>query len=81
MEPAHSIIKRLGGPAAVSARLGVAYTAPYRWQHPPEKGGSGGLIPQKHHPALLAFATELGVELSAADFLPLELPAAPEAVS
>lgn len=81
MEPAHSIIQRLGGPAAVSARLGTSYTAPYRWQHPLEKGGTGGLIPQKHHRSLLALAAELGVELSADDFLaPLE-PAEAEAAA
>lgn len=70
MEPAHTIISRLGGEAAVAAATGTAYTAPYRWQHPKDKGGTGGLIPQKHHPALLAFARRRGVTLTADDFLP-----------
>jgi hypothetical protein len=70
MEPAYTIIKRLGGEAAVSRATGTAYTAPYRWQHPVDKGGTGGLIPQKHHPALLEFARRHGKELAPADFLP-----------
>lgn len=74
MEPAASIIKRLGGEAKVSEITGRAYTAPYRWQHPIEKGGTGGLIPQKLHRALLDHARANGIALSAADFLPVHDP-------
>lgn len=68
MEPAASIIARLGGARIVAAATGTAYTAPYRWQHPTEKGGTGGNIPAKHIPSLLALAKEKGVALTAADF-------------
>ncbi len=70
MEPAASIIERLGGPKVVSTITGAAYTAPYRWQHPRDKGGTGGLIPQKHHVTLLSYAQQHGIPLSASDFLP-----------
>jgi len=70
MEPAATIIAKLGGERAVAAATGTAYTAPYRWQHPREKGGTGGLIPQRYHLKLLAFAQLKGVELDAAEFLP-----------
>jgi hypothetical protein len=70
MEPASTVIERLGGPKVVSTITGAAYTAPYRWQHPREKGGTGGLIPQKHHLTLLAYAKQHGIPLTAADFLP-----------
>lgn len=70
MEPASSIIHKLGGEAVVAQSLGTAFTAPYRWQYSKEKGGTDGLIPQKHHPALLALAREQGTDLSAEDFLP-----------
>lgn len=76
MEPAHTIIEKLGGEAAVSAATGTSYTAPYRWQHPREKGGTGGVIPQKHIPALLRLAVEQGIDLSPADFFPLSEAAA-----
>lgn len=71
MEPAASIILRLGGEAKVSEITGRAYTAPYRWQHPVERGGTGGLIPQRLHVKLLDYARANGIPLSAADFLPV----------
>jgi hypothetical protein len=70
MEPARTVIKRLGGEAKVAEVTDTAYTAPYRWQHPKDKGGTGGLIPQKYHRALLAYALVNNIPLSAEDFLP-----------
>lgn len=69
MEPAQSIIQKLGGEGAVAAITGTASTAPYRWQYPRNKGGTDGLIPQKHHRTLLDYARENGIALSAVDFL------------
>lgn len=77
MEPARTIIKRLGGEAAVAAATGTAYTAPYRWQYPKARGGTGGLIPQRHHRRLLDFAAKVGVALQPDDFLPRAEPAVP----
>lgn len=74
MEPARSIIERLGGEAAVSKITGTAYTAPYRWQHPRIKGGTGGMIPQRYHRGLLDYARERGIALSADDFLAASQP-------
>lgn len=70
MEPAHSIIKKLGGEAKVMEITGTAYTAPYRWQHAREKGGTDGLIPQRYHPVLLEYARSQGIPLAAEEFLP-----------
>jgi hypothetical protein len=70
MDPAASIIKRLGGAAAVAAATGTALTAPYRWQYPRARGGTGGLIPQRHHRALINFAKRCTIALGAEDFLP-----------
>lgn len=78
MDPATSIIQKLGGVAKVSRATNTALTAPYRWQYPRDKGGTDGLIPQKHHPALLALAREEGIGLTANDFLPVETNTAPE---
>jgi hypothetical protein len=78
MEPATSIIKRLGGEAKVSEITGRGLTAPYKWQYPVEKGGTGGLIPQKVHPLLLDYARANGIPLSAADFLPMHDAMAPQ---
>lgn len=76
-EPAASIIRKLGGEAVVSEATETSYTAPYRWQQPKEKGGTGGIIPHWHHPTLLTLAKERGVDLAPADFLPA--PASTEA--
>jgi hypothetical protein len=68
MEPAKSIIAKLGGEAKVAEITGTASTAPYRWQHSREKGGTGGRIPQKHINALLAYAREHGIALLPGEF-------------
>ena len=68
LEPAASIIKRLGGENIVSSATGTAYTAPYRWQAALEKGGTGGRIPSKHIPTLLEFAREKAIPLAAEEF-------------
>ncbi len=68
MEPAASIIRKLGGERAVAAATGTSYTAPYRWQHPVERGGTGGSIPGRHIPKLLDLAKQKGVRLKAEEF-------------
>jgi hypothetical protein len=50
--------------------INVSSTAPYLWRYGREHGGTGGVIPQKHHRALLAWAKAEGLKLSADDFLP-----------
>lgn len=69
MEPARSVIKKLGGEARVSEITGTSYTAPYRWQHSKERGGTGGLIPQKHHRPILDYALEHGIDVGPGDLI------------
>ena len=70
MEPARTIIEALGGEATVARLTGTAYTAPYRWQYPKDRRGTGGTIPQKYHRLLLDYAEANGIHLRAEDFLP-----------
>jgi hypothetical protein len=70
--PASIIIARLGGEAIVALITGTAYTAPYRWQAARRKGGTGGLIPQRHHRRLIDYARAKGIPLSADEFLPTD---------
>lgn len=80
MEPAATIIKLLGGEGKVSEITGRGLTAPYKWQYPIDRGGTGGLIPQRLHVKLLDYARAHGIELSPADFLPVHpQPSAPAA--
>lgn len=70
MEPAATIIAKLGGPSAVSKAAGVHRTRVSNWMRPREKGGTGGIIPHWHVHALMSFAAEIGVQLEAKDFAP-----------
>lgn len=74
MEPARSIIEKLGGPSAVARIAGVHRTRVSNWSRAKEVGGTGGTIPFKHVPALLSAAENIGVVLSADDFLPTSRP-------
>lgn len=70
MEPASTIIQKLGGESVVAEITRTASTAPYRWQYSREKGGTGGVIPQRYHRTLLSFARDNDIPLSAEEFLP-----------
>lgn len=71
MEPARSIIDKLGGPTAIAAAIAVHRTRVSNWARPKAKGGTGGVIPHWHVAKLLALARQLGVALSEADFAPV----------
>ena len=70
MEPAASIITKLGGDTKVAEIVGVHRTRVANWKRPKTAGGTNGLIPFKHVPALIAAAKAAGETLSADDFLP-----------
>lgn len=70
MEPAQTIVRSLGGPTIVAQELGIHRTRVSNWQRPREAGGTGGVVPQKHIPALIRLADVRGVKLSTADFFP-----------
>jgi hypothetical protein len=70
MEPARTIILSLGGPNAVAKIAGVHRTRVSNWMRAKEAGGTGGMVPFKHVPAMIAAAKDKGIELSADDFLP-----------
>lgn len=64
MEPAASIIKKLGGHDVIAEYLQTAKNTPFRWTYPREKGGTGGIIPHWHHEKLMQMATDRGIPLS-----------------
>ena len=67
--PAHTVIARFGGSGPLSRRLGLDRSAVHRWALPKTRGGTGGLVPGRHHRRLLALAADEGVALSAADLI------------
>jgi hypothetical protein len=64
MEPASTIIEKLGGVATVAANLKLNRTSVLRWTHSRAQGGTDGLVPSKHQQRLLTLASETGVGLS-----------------
>ena len=70
MEPANTIIQKLVGPSKVALIAGVHRTRVSNWKRPKESGGTGGVIPFGHAPALIEAARKMNIPLSADDFLP-----------
>lgn len=70
MEPASTIIDRLGGVTKVAQVVGVHRTRVSNWKRARQSGGTDGRIPQGYHVLLLQYARDHGVPLSADDFLP-----------
>ena len=71
MEPASTIIAKLGGVGKVAEIVGVHRVRVSNWKRPKDVGGTGGRVPQSHHVALLQAAEQLGVAMTPADFLPV----------
>jgi len=67
MEPASTLIKRLGGPSAIAAFLGLHRTRVSKWQAPTDKGGTGGKIPMRHWDGLFQLAGQKGIALTTDD--------------
>ena len=68
LDPAKTIIAKAGGVDAVASITGKHVSRIYRWMHPREKGGTGGVVPHADATKLLRHAQETGIEITAADF-------------
>lgn len=68
LEPAATVVFRLGGVAAVADATGVHWSRVYSWMSPKAIGGTGGLIPHRHHAKLLAYARKHKKRLRPQDF-------------
>jgi hypothetical protein len=74
MEPASTIVHKLGGPNRVAAIVGVHRTRVSNWMRPKERGGTGGRIPQRHHLVILEAANARGLGITAENLLGLRAP-------
>lgn len=70
LEPAKSVIAKIGGVEKVSEITDKHVSRVYRWMYPKERGGTGGMIPQGDIPALIAYARANDIQISADDFFP-----------
>lgn len=70
LDPAASVLERLGGPMRVCEEIGVHKTRVYKWMKPKSEGGTGGMIPGSHIQDIIRMGAERGIEFSLADFFP-----------
>jgi len=68
LDPARTVVAKVGGIQAVCAAVGVSRTAVVKWMRPREVGGTDGLIPSDHARRLYEYAREKGLPLKAEDF-------------
>jgi hypothetical protein len=68
LEPAKSIIGKLGGPEKVAEITGRHISRVYRWMYSAARGGTGGVIPHGEARKLLDYADANGIDLQPADF-------------
>ena len=66
---AQHVIDRLGGFREVADFLGVHKSRVHRWTYPRDRGGTGGVIPQRHFGKLMDMAQKRGVDLQADDLV------------
>jgi len=69
LDPANTVISKVGGFDAVAEITGAHVSRVYRWTYPAERGGTGGTIPQRYHRTLLDYARGHSIDLSAEDFI------------
>lgn len=68
LNPAKTVIGKVGGPERVAAVTGKHISRVYRWMYEKSRGGTGGSIPQADAEKLLAHAEAEGIDLTPADF-------------
>lgn len=69
LDPAKSIIAKIGGVDVVASVTGKHISRVYRWMYPKERGGTGGLIPQVEAIKLLSHARSNSIDLDAEEIL------------
>lgn len=70
LEPARTVIEKIGGADAVAKVTGRNVSRVYRWMYPRERGGTDGVIPHLEARKLLDHAAANGIALSPNDFFP-----------
>lgn len=68
MNPAKSIIDRLGGATAVAAITGRHVSRVYRWMLPKAEGGTDGVIPHAEAVKILRHSREQQIGIVPDDF-------------
>lgn len=69
LEPAHSVICKLGGVRSTARILGLSPSSVSRWMTGAAKNGTNGAIPQKHWKTILNYAKQEQLKISISDLL------------
>lgn len=69
LDPAKTVIERVGGPEVASTVTGKHISRVYRWMYPKDRGGTGGFIPHEDSLKILAHAQAHDLPLEPGDFL------------
>lgn len=69
---ARNVIDKLGGPSKTGRIVGRSHSAVCKWMVMPDQGGTGGLVPAKHQPRILAYAREHNIPLGPGDLIPTD---------
>lgn len=72
LEPAYTVIEKLGGKSAVAAELALDKSTLSRWCKP-SPGGTGGLIPQRYWPQLIEMARDKRVRITLKELAAVEV--------
>jgi hypothetical protein len=68
LDPAYTIIRKLGGLSKAVEASGASESRVYRWQLPKARGGTDGRIPSKRQQKILDWAAKKKIDLEPADF-------------
>lgn len=72
LEPAYTVIEKLGGKSTVANQLGLSKAQMTRWCAPTDAGGTGGVIPQKYWVQLMQMARVHRVRLTLKELAAIE---------
>ena len=72
LEPAFTVIERLGGKGNVAEALKLDKSTLSRWCQP-RPNGTGGMIPQRYWPALTKLARSCGVNITVQELAFIEV--------
>jgi hypothetical protein len=72
LEPAYTVIEKLGGKSVVAQALSLDKSTLSRWCQPSPQG-TGGLIPQRYWPQLIEMARQQRVRIGVKELAAVEV--------
>ena len=67
--PAQRVIRLMGGIKATAEAANCSKVTVHRWTYPKSRGGTGGIVPRKHHAPLARAARQKGIAFTTEDFM------------